>query len=538
MSSPIVDQVMEQVQGAWRFRWLAIAAAWVVCIVGWLFVFTLPDMYEANAKVFVDTRTALRPLLKDLVIDQDVDSQLSMVRQAMLGRPQLQRVATGTGLDQRVKTPEERSRLIDQLQARITITGGPGTSGSPFGKENSGGLYVISYQDPQRDKAIEVVDKLLNTFVEDTLGGKRVGSENAQRFLREQISDYERRLSEAEDRLAQFKKKNVGLMPAAQGQGNDYFSRLQNEMDAAKKAQDTLNIALRRREELQRQLHGEAPFVPSAPLPTGQKSSGGDTSTRIQEAQTRLDELLLRFTDKHPDVIALRETLEQLKQRRDAEVEALRRGDPGAASTAGATSNPVYQSIQLVLNQTEVEVAALRGEINDRHQKIAQLRALVDTMPEVEAEFARLNSDYDVTRASYTALVDRLEKAKLSEQAEETGVVKFQIVDPPAAAFGPVAPNRVRLLAIVLIAGLGVGGGLAYLLHQMRPVFTNVRTLSEITGARVLGTVSMTWLDKKRAQSRLRRLAFGGAAGMLFLAFFGVVLFHTVGVRLLQRVIS
>jgi uncharacterized protein involved in exopolysaccharide biosynthesis len=70
-----------------------------------------------------------------------------------------------------------------------------------------------------------------------------------------------------------------------------------------------------------------------------------------------------------------------------------------------------------------------------------------------------------VTREGYRELVSRLQKARLSEKADETGVVKFEVVDPPSSAFQPVAPNRVALLAMVLVVGLGLGGGLAYLLH-------------------------------------------------------------------------
>jgi polysaccharide chain length determinant protein (PEP-CTERM system associated) len=529
----IVDQVLDEVRGAWRFRWYALATAWAVCVLGWLAVFTMKDMYEATARVFVDTRTALRPLLQGLAVESDVDSQLNLVRQAMLGRPQLERVARETDLDLLATTPEQRATLIDGLRTRITIQGGAST------RENSGGLFVISYQDPVRDKSVEVVDKLLNSFVEDTLGGNRAGSETAQRFLRKQIADYERRLSEAEQRLAAFKKRNVGLMPGEQG---DYFSRLQSEMDSVKKAQALLGVATSRRDELQRQLRGETPFVASSGAGSGNagisKGAGGDTASRIQEAQTRLDELLLRFTDRHPDVVATRETLTQLRERQRMEIEALRRGDPGAVAAAGAATNPVYQSIQLQLNQTEVEIAALRGENSDRQAKVAQLRQLVDTVPEVEAEFARLNRDYDVTRAQYTALVDRLEKARLSEQAEETGVVKFEVIDPPAAAYEPAAPNRPRLLAMVLFAGLAIGGGLAYLLHHVRPVFNNARILSEVTGQQVLGAVSMTWLDRHKSQNRLRQFAFSGAAAMLFAVFLGVLLFQSAGARLMHRLVG
>ncbi len=532
--SQVVDQVIDELRGAWRFRWLAMAAAWVVCLGGWLFVFAMPDMYEATAKVYVDTRSVLGPLLDKLTVRTDVDSQLTLVRQAMLGRPQLERVARETDLDLRAETPEQRATLIDKLRSRITIQGGANSN-----SRESGGLYVISYQDPNREKSIEVVDKLLNSFVEETLGGNREGSETAQRFLAKQIEEYEQRLSTAEARLAEFKKKNVGLMPG--DQTGDYFSRLQNEIDAAKKAESALGVALSRRDELQRQLRGEAPFLASGVSGSaGTKGTGGgnDTSTRIQETQARLDELLLRFTDRHPDVVATRETLEQLKQRREAEIEALRRGDPAAVATAGAASNPVYQSIQLALNQVEVEIAALRGEMSEHSRKIGQLRSMVDTVPQVEAEFARLNRDYEVTRQGYTELVDRLQKARLSERADETGVVKFEVVDPPAAGFAPVAPNRVRLLAIVLVAGLAIGGGLAYLLHQLRPVFNNTRALADITGLPVLGAVSMTFVDRKRMESRLRKLAFGGAGAALMVMFLVMVLFQSAGARLMQRLVS
>jgi polysaccharide chain length determinant protein (PEP-CTERM system associated) len=535
--SPMVDRILDEVRGAWRFRWVALAAAWGLCLIGWIAVLSLPDMYQASARVFVDTRTVLRPLLQGLAIENDVDSQLNMVRQAMLGRPQLERVARETGLDLRATTPESRAVLIDKLRTRISIMGG---SQDP---RSSGGLFVISYQDSNRDMSLKVVDKLLNSFVEDTLGGNREGSETAQKFLREQIADYERRLSESEARLAEFKKRNVGLMPGAQG--GDYFTRLQNEMEQVKQAQAKLGVTISRRDELQRQLQGAMPFVASAQTASaarggagqaGGAGGAGDTASRIQETQARIDDLLLRFTERHPDVIAARETLQQLQERQEEEIAALRRGDRGGAS--GVATNPVYQSIQLSLNEAEVEIAALRGEINDRQSKVKELRALVDTVPEVEAEYAHLNRDYDVTRAQYSALVDRLERARLSEQADETGIVRFEVIDPPAASYFPVAPQRPQLLGIVLVLGLAAGGGVAYLLHWLRPVFNNVRNLNEITGLPVLGAVSMTWLDKYKAERRVHKLAFASAAAMLVVIFAGVFLFRNAGTQWLRGLIS
>ena len=92
-------------------------------------------------------------------------------------------------------------------------------------------------------------------------------------------------------------------------------------------------------------------------------TGGGDTLSRIQEAQADLDELRLKFTDKHPDVIAARATLEELKKRRAAELDSLRRGDASAVASSGAGNNPVYQNIQLELNKEDVDIAALRREL-------------------------------------------------------------------------------------------------------------------------------------------------------------------------------
>ena len=70
----------------------------MVALIGWALVFALPDRYEADARVFVDTRTALKPALQGLTIDQNVDAQINYVRQSLLEGPQLERIAKDTGV--------------------------------------------------------------------------------------------------------------------------------------------------------------------------------------------------------------------------------------------------------------------------------------------------------------------------------------------------------------------------------------------------------------------------------------------------------
>jgi polysaccharide chain length determinant protein (PEP-CTERM system associated) len=430
-------------------------------------------------------------------------------------------------------TAQQKLRRLNELRDAVNLTVARAAGQQEGGNNEAGSIYSISYTDTSRERSLKVVEILQNRLIENTLGGKRSGSESAQKFLQDQITEIEQRLRVAEDRLAQFKKRNVGLMPTEQG---GYFARLQTEIDAVNTAQSNLAIALSRREELERQLRGEAPVAAAtgvAPSGSGTgQSSGGDTLSRINETQARLDDLLLRFTDKHPDVIATREALQALKERRAAEIQALRRGDPSAAASSGASSNPVYQSIQLALNQTAVEVASLRRSIADHQAKVSELRKMLDTMPQVEAEFARLNRDYDVTRANYTALVERLEKSRLGEQATTSGSVRFEVIDPPTAPFRPVSPNRPILILGVLVISLGIGGAVAWLLHQLKPVFNSARSLAATTGLNVLGAISMTGLELYQREQRRSYLRYSALAFALCVVAAVLLQLSRMGVRL------
>lgn len=506
-----LEIVTELLRGMWRFRWVGMGVAWGVCLLGWLVTLFIPDSYEASARVFVDTETALNEATRDITLGSSVESQIQRVRQALLGGPQLTKVADETRLTAKAVTPQERQAIVEGLREEIEIQGGM-TRESP-----GAGVYLISYRNPDRELSLKVVDRLVNIFVEGALGGKRESSEQAQKFLVDQIAEYETRLRQAEERLAAFKKANVGLMPGAQG---DYFTRLQTEMETLSKAQTDLSVTTRRRDELQRQLRGEQPLV-AAPgqavgaVPSAPTGAGGDTATRIRESHQRLDELLLRFTEKHPDVIALRGTLKELEARQAAEIEAARRGDTGAAARIGLSASPVFQNLQLQYNQVEVEIAALRANIGDLERRIASLRSLINTAPEVEAEFSRLDRDYGVTKAQYQALVERLGRARLGEQAAQTGVIRFEVIDPPRAGFKPTAPKRPLLAAGVLVAGIAAGVGAAFLLNMLRPVFSGPRQLNEITGLPVLGSVSMTWIERHDARARRGIIAFSTAAVIL-----------------------
>jgi polysaccharide chain length determinant protein (PEP-CTERM system associated) len=290
-----------------------------------------------------------------------------------------------------------------------------------------------------------------------------------------------------------------------------------------------------RREELTKQLHSDQAVSEAgatSPAVGGTNAVGGDTLSRIQQTQARLDELLLKYTDQHPDVIATRATLEELKKRRAAELESLRRGDATAVAASGAGNNPVYQSMQLELNKVDVEIAALRQELAQHQSTVADLKARLNSAPQVEAEFQQLNRDYDVNKAQYTALLESYQKARLGERADNAGSVRFEIVLPPTAPVVPVWPRRTRLLGEIWLLALAAGAGLAYGLHTLKPIVSSVRGANEITTFPVLGVVNEAFPTRDRAQAVKNLWRFSAATVGLLVAFAVVLALNWSGARL------
>jgi polysaccharide chain length determinant protein (PEP-CTERM system associated) len=538
--NPKIDKVLDDLRGAWRFRWLAFGSAAALALAGWLIVFTLPDRYGARASVLVDTRTALKPALVGVALEQDVGVELSYVRGALLTDSSLLKTAYAAGvLPTYVVDPFHQDQAVSNLRKHVLLTMQSADDRPEMGP--GGMIYRISYQDTRRERALSIVSILLQRFVDETLGGKKQGSQSAQQFLDAQVKEYEKRLRASEDRLAEFKSRNFGLMPSERG---SYFTQLQKESENVEDTRTKLLVAESRRAALEKQLHGDAAIMATAAVPAAgrsDKTEGLDTVSQIAQTRARLDELLLRFTDNHPDVIDARKNLAELEARRAAEIESLRSGNPAAAAASGASANPVYQSIVLELNKADVDIADLRTQLGEHEDKAKALRKLLDTAPAAEAEYAQLTRDYDVNKAQYTALLSSYEKARLGEQADTAGSVKFQVVEPPLVSSVPIWPPRGTWLAEILLVAMAAGGALAYGLDRLWPMVGSASGLAGFTGVTVLAEIGSAF-PKQTGRRRRREIWHAVLAAACLVAAFGVALALTHrGVRLtvptLQRLV-
>ncbi len=519
-----VQAALEILRGAWRFRWRALWAAWSIAVCGWALVCFLPNQYQAQARVYVDTESVLKPLLSGLAVGTDVMPQVNMMTQALLSRPQLMDAAHATDLHLRAKTPDELESLVEQLRMRIRIV------------SRNDNIYSITFADTDPKMAQRLVQNLLDSFVANTLGVNRVDSSKAQQFLAQEIGDHERRLTEAEDRLAEFKRRNVGMIPGAQG---DYYARLQTALAELEKSRSALLVAQTRRDAVRRELEGEEPtFGITSPSGTFRAVTGETViDSQIAALQAQLSELSVRYTDKHPDIISIHEKIAYLEQRK-AELRAAAPPPVSGDQRQPLDLNPVYQNYKIELAKAEVEVRSLSAQVAQNQQLVNELRGRVDTIPEVEAQLVQLNRDYNVTRTNYEALLARLESAKLTENAEQQrDDVRFRIIEPPIVPTKPIGPRRLLFLAAALVFALTGGVALAIIQQQLNPVVSTRKQLRELSGWPVLGVISSapssaTTLAAKRD---LTRLVFATA---MLLVCFGLTVLRAKDVSRLIQTLS
>jgi protein tyrosine kinase modulator len=528
----ILTILRREIIGAWRFRWWAMVVAWAVCAIGWFSIYAMPDIYEANAQFFVETKSRLDRVIGSVAMEEQVGGQVSLVKQAMLGRPVLEKVASDTDLDLRVATPLQKNDLISALMKKIVITGSPGQERAP---RPTDGIYTIAFRDRDRRMSLAVVNSLLNEFMDDVVRGRQDSSDETIEFLRSEISTYEEQLGDRERSLADFKQQNVGLLP---GDGGGYFDRMQIELDELGMLEAQLENAQSRRAALQAQLRGANPFVADDDDESPTSLTGPRTGLdgRILELETQLDELLLRFTEKHPDVVSTKEQIAQLNKRRDEQVEMMR--NAGGNDTAMLASNPVYQQLSISLNEVDVEIAGLQSQLGRDRRKIADLSNKVDVIPAIEAQLTELTRDYDQVKTTYDELRALLEQEVIASRKQEAAVVNFRLIDPPYVGTEPVSPMRAIMLIAILVFGVGAGGGVAWFIHLMKPVFHDVADLREFTGLPVLGAVSMTWVERHRAERKKELRSYALAGCVLIAAFAVVFVFRGPGGSIIRQLVG
>jgi polysaccharide chain length determinant protein (PEP-CTERM system associated) len=358
-----LTQILDYVKGVWIKKRYVIIFSWLICPIGFLYVATLPDVYSSKAQVYVDTRSVLQPLLRGLAIQTNPDQEIQMMAKTLLSRSNVEKIARESDLDITTSTEAEFESLVTSLSKDIAL--------QSTGRDN---IFNISFENESPTVAQRVVQETLDLFVEGALGNNRKDTDTAGRFLDEQIAEYESRLSEAEQRLADFKRQYNDILPLA----GTYYSSLQslnNELEATQlQIKQTQQQAQSLKNQINNAKRSDSFGVTDAEEPVLRTRY----DDRIKTLEEELDRLKLRFTDKHPDVVEATALLESLEKSRQTEIDAfLNQAD----DNGNQPLTELNREISLEASRLESQIASLRVKETDLEGKIAALESKVDLIP-------------------------------------------------------------------------------------------------------------------------------------------------------------
>ena len=497
----VFDELRSALHTVWNRRWLALAVAWGVCILGWLAVAFIPNSYESRARIYVELEDVLS---EQLEISGDGQQAITKVRQTLVSAVNLERVVRSTKLGDKVATDSEMQSAVQSLTENILVESEQDNLfeiTATVGKSNLSDAENAAL-------AKDVVQNLIDIFRESNIAGNRGDVADTIAFLDQQLDERKSELEAAEQRRLNFEAQHPDLIGGT-GTVTGRLQTMRTEMrgiDADIAAAQSALAAI----------NGQLASTPRSIMTA---ESGGARGALIQ-AQSQLAAMRARgLTDSHPDVQAQRRQVESLREQAANE--------PAGASGA---PNPAYTSLVSIRAERQANVQALQARKAALQSDISALIAAQADEPAVAAEANRISRDYEVLKDKYDELLKDREEMRLRGQVEtERSAFQFEVIDPPTAPRAPAAPNRPLLLLGVLIVGLGAGAGVAFVMGQLKSSFTTAERLERALDMPVIGTISRSVTEAARVHEKRRMKQFFAGVGGL-----GAVCFLLLVVEIVQ----
>jgi polysaccharide chain length determinant protein (PEP-CTERM system associated) len=493
----LYDEFKIALHSVWSRRWLAMAIAWALALLGWLAVATIPNTYESQAKLLVDVNSVLPDGMG--ADAQAQRKQIDQIRQTLLSSRNLEKVALATGIVPAGASDREKLDAAGMLQKKIKIVA---QQDNIFEITSEIGLGGKS--DAENAKlASGVVESLIAVFRDEQLRGGRMNAKESLKFLDAQLAEREAALREAEAKRVAFETQNLGVLPGA--------TSASSRLATARSELSQLDTQLVSAQSALAALNGQLASTPATISMPGISSVGGGVARQqLSAAQADLAGMRARgLTDAHPDVIALKNQIGTLQAQAAREPS----GGGGGMTTS---PNPAYTSLQTIRAEKQATAAALGSRKSQLVAEIAAMTGKLAEEPAAQAEYERLNQGYTALKENYDKLLAQRENIRMRGQAEtSTDALRVEIIDPPTKPRTPSKPNRPLYLTLVLLVGLGGGIAAAFAKGQLDATYPTAAKLERSSGLPVIGSITEILSDAQRSDRRKKLVWLGGAGAAL-----------------------
>jgi uncharacterized protein involved in exopolysaccharide biosynthesis len=421
--------------------------------------------------------------------------------------------------------------------------------------------FVISFQHEVPRKARDVAQDLADRFVAENVTLRSEAAARTTAFLDTETAGIEQELARNAERIADFKEKNENNLPENQEVNLRTWERLRDE----------LNEVENRRREVREEIALLETDIANTPRyrpvldDTGDPVLGG--IDRLGEAQQELIRLRGRYSESHPEIIALRREIAALSaspvndaslaENLRTELEAkrnelaatrqvysenhpdvinLRRtvaslesqladleSRSGSYPSAGlaAPNNPLYLQLRTQSRSAEGELADLNRQRKDLVSRIDVLDRRRVLAPQVERAYAALTQEREVLLERFHE-VRNLEAEAAMGQALEAGQSgqRLRIVEPARVPAIPVSPNRVSLSLLGVVLAIALGLGVASIAEAMDTKVRGRRDIYQLLQAPPIAIIPYV----ETRGDTIRRVSLNAAMVAIFLTALAVVI--------------
>jgi polysaccharide chain length determinant protein (PEP-CTERM system associated) len=508
-----------------RRRWFVIAPFCLAVLAGMILAMKLPKLYEASTLIFVQPQRVPEKIVTP-VVDRDVENRINTLSQQIMSRSNLERVIEKFNL---FADPKSSGMLVEDklaiLRKRIKVEVGR-TRSSKYTDS-----FSIIYQDYDPQTTMKVANGLATFFIDENIKVREGMAVGTSDFLDSELEVMRKRLEDQEQVLKKFREKNMGELPEQLDSNLKILERLNQQLAQKEESLRSARVSLAALESEMTIRQGALAAAPPplAPSLTGRES---EDQMSLEQLKDKLTGLQSSYTEQHPDVVRLKAKIRKLEK----QPAGARRGSDSATADA-ASSARLYSSAQLnaeAARQRTVisgSINTLERDISRLNQEIRDYQRRIEAAPKLEQELLTIKRDYDNIRASYNSLLNRKLEADIGVNMERKQKgEQFQIIDAAQLPEKPVSPDYRKLFLITVLAGLGVGAGLVFILEINDTSVRRLDRLEEEIGLPVLATVPRIFGAGDRMRHRMKAMATVASLAVAFIltATFAVMVFKGV----------
>jgi polysaccharide chain length determinant protein (PEP-CTERM system associated) len=463
---------------ALRRKWFIIIP-FVLVIVGSFFVYKrLPKIYRATSLILVQPQKIPTSYVAPTVT-LSVADRLSTISQQILSRTSLEQVIEQLGLVGDSSGSISKAKKVELMRRSINVE----VNSDRRQRDSTTSSFSISYEDENPVTAARIVNKIASLFIAENLRVREEQARSTSRFLEDELVETERKLEEKEENIRKFKEGHLGALPAQLDANLRILDRLQQQVQTNS---EFIISAHQRKASVESQIDQMLSQQASSEPTDLTATSQDPLLSQLREQRTLLQELEGRYTDRHPDVVTARETLQRLED----EIAKNNRENTGATQGAMLGLDPTLSRLKSELQDVTGQIARLESEQENLKDQIAGYQHRVDSVPQTEERMSTLLRDYTLLQENYQSLLEKKIQAQLAENLERRQKgEQFRILDPATPPTVPVRPDKKRVFGLAFILGLVLGFGSAFLRDQMDRSFHKEEEIESFLGFPVIAAI-------------------------------------------------